>query len=109
MPYRSVCGPNDNMKKSSLWVIIIPIFIALLIVGSVFTVRYFSPVPETSQAANPTPASYPSLVVPSGKPEVGFEQMQPIAPVSDLRQELNDASDSSQSELEALEQGATSL
>jgi hypothetical protein len=97
------------MKKSSLWVVIIPLLIALLVIGSVVVVRYFSPVPETSQAANPTPASYPALVVPTGKPEVGFDEMQPIAPVSDLRQEYNDASDSSQSEIDALEQEASSL
>lgn len=97
------------MKKSSIWVVIIPLIIALLVIGSVFVVRSFSPVPETSQAANPTPASYPSLVVPTGKPEVGFDQVQPIAPVSDLRQEFNGASDSSQTQLDALEQEATSL
>lgn len=97
------------MKKSSIWVIIIPLIIALLIIGSVVAVRYFSPVPETSQAANPTPASFPSLTVPSGKPEVGFDKMQPIAPVSDLRQEYEDASDSSESEIDALEKEASSL
>lgn len=96
--------------KSSPLVIIVPFIIALLVVGSVIAVRYFSPVPQESQAvANPTPATFPSLIVPSGKPEVGFEQMQPIAPVSDLRQAFEDASDPGTSELDAVKQEASSL
>jgi len=98
------------MKKSSPLVIIIPLIIALLVVGSVFIVRYFSPVPIESQAAtNPTPASYPSLVVPTGKPEVGFSEIQSTTPVSDLRLELSGASDSSVTDLDALEKEASSL
>lgn len=110
MRYRSVCGRNANMKKSSLLVIIIPLLIAGIVVGSVFVVRYFSPVPEESQAApNPVPSVYPVLIDPTGKPEVGFDGLQPIAPVSDLRLEFEEASDSSGEDIESLEAEAAAF
>jgi len=91
-------------------VIIIPLVIAVIIVASVVIVRYFSPVPKESQAApNPTPANFPPLIVPTGKPVVGFDQLQSTTPVSDLRQELIDASDSGSSDLDSLGQEASTL
>lgn len=98
------------MKKSSVLVIVIPLLITAIIVGSVFIVRYFSPVPEESQAApNPVPSVYPMIVVPTGKPEVGFEGIQPVAPVSDLRQEFEDAEDAATSGFDELENEAAEL
>jgi flagellar basal body-associated protein FliL len=98
------------MKKSSLLVIIIPLLIAGVVVGSVFVVRYFSPVPEESQAApNPVPSVFPAILDSTGKPEVGFDGLQPVSPVSDLRLELEEASDSSGQDIERLEQEAASF
>lgn len=99
------------MKKSSPLALIIPLIIALLIVGSVFIARYFSPVPKTSQAAvvMPTPGSLPKLSVPTGKPDVGFSLIQPIEPVSDLRQALDGAKADDTSEFDSLEKEASSL
>ena len=98
------------MKKSSVMVIVIPLLITAIIVGSVFVVRYFSPVPEESRAApNPVPSVFPELIVPTGKPEVGFDDLQPVAPVSDLRQEFEDTTDATGSGLEELESDASGL
>lgn len=98
------------MKKSSALVIIIPLIITAVIVGSVFVVRYFSPVPGESQAAPiPVPSVIPPILVPTGKPEVGFEGIQPVTPVSDLRQEFEDTEDASASGFEELEDDAASL
>lgn len=96
--------------KSSPLVLIIPLLIAALIVGSVLVVRYLSPVPtESRAAANPIPASYPALFIPTGKPEVGFSQIQGTQPVSDLRASLESASDSGSLEFDSLEKEASSL
>ncbi len=98
------------MKKSSVLVIIVPLLIAGIVVGSVLVVRYFSPVPEESKAAlNPAPSVYPELIDPTGKPEVGFESLQPSEPVSDLRMEFETASDSSGEAIEILEREAASF
>lgn len=98
------------MKKSSVLVIVIPLLITAIIVGSVFVVRYFSPVPDASQAApNPVPSVFPSILVPTGKPEVGFDGIQPVAPVSDLRQEFEAVEDASSSGLDELESDAAAL
>ena len=77
--------------------------------SSVVVVRSLSPVPEVSEAANPTPASYPSLVIPTGNPAVGFDGLQPVAPVSDLRQEWESATDEGTAALDSLETEASSL
>lgn len=91
-------------------VIIVPLVITAIIVGSVFVVRYFSPVPEESQAApNPVPSVFPELTVPTGKPEVGFDGLQPVAPVSDLRQEFERTQDATGSGLDELESDASGL
>lgn len=91
-------------------VIVIPLLITAVIVGSVFVVRYFSPVPEESQAAPiPVPSVFPESTVPTGKPEVGFDGLQPVAPVSDLRQEFEEAQDATDSGLEELESDASGL
>lgn len=98
------------MKKSSSLVIIIPLIIALLVVGSVVLVKYVSPVPKESEAVNiAVPKNIPRLVIPSGKPEAGFEKIQLTQPVSDLRLALDGASDSGNLDLESLEQEAASL
>lgn len=99
------------MKKSSSLVIIIPLVIALLVVGSVMVVKYFSPVPEESRAFQPAPtaASIPKLAVPSGKPETGFDKMQPTTPVSDLRQSYEGVTDSGATDFDALKEEASSL
>lgn len=96
--------------KSSPLVIIIPLIIAALIVGSVFVVRYMSPQPlESRAAAQPTPASFPKLQVPTGVPEVGFGQLQPVAPVSDLRVSLENVQDDGMGEFDSLASEAAQL
>ena len=96
--------------KSSPLVIIVPLIIAALIVGSVLVVRYISPQPlESRAAARPTPASYPKLQVPTGVPDVGFGQLQPVAPVSDLRASLEDVNDDGMGEFDALASDAAKL
>lgn len=99
------------IMKSSPFVIIVPLIIAGVIVASVLIIRTMSPLQTESKAAliSPTPANYPKLHVPTGKPEVGFDQIQPVAPVSDLRDTLEKASDSSLEEFDALASEAAQL
>lgn len=105
-----MAGKQITMKKSSPFVLIIPLIIAIIVAVSVVVVRYFSPVPQENKAApNPTPENIPPLIVPTSKPVVGFDQMQSTTPVSDLRDSLNQAADSGTSELDSLSQEAASL
>lgn len=100
------------MKKSSPLVIIIPLIVALLVVGSVVVVKYFSPVPKESKAATepaPTPAEIPSFSGESGTPSSGFDEVGPSSPVSDLRNELDASADSGDADINLLEEEANSL
>ena len=97
--------------KSSPFVIIVPLIIAGVVVVSVLIIRTMSPLQTESKAAliSPTPANYPKLHVPTGKPEVGFDQIQPVAPVSDLRASLENVADSDLLEFDNLASEAAQL
>jgi len=100
------------MKKSSPLVIIIPLIVALLVVGSVAVVKYFSPVPKESKAATepmPTPAEIPAFTGEAGAPSSGFDEVEPSSPVSDLRNELDASVDSGDTDINLLEEEANSL
>lgn len=100
------------MKKSSSLVVIIPLVLAALVVGGVLAAKYAFPVTkESAMSANvsPTPAGIPSLHVPTGKPQAGFGAIQPVSPVSDLRQSLQTTGDEGLSEFDSLISDASKL
>lgn len=111
MPKKWVHGRRKNNMKSSPYVIIVPLVIALLIVGSVLVLKYMSPVSQETKAAlvSPTPAGFPVLHVPTGKPSAGFEAIQPVSPVSDLRQSLQTTEDEGLPEFDSLTSDASKL
>ncbi len=97
--------------KSSPFVIIVPLAIAGVVVASVFIIRTMAPLQTESKAAaiSPTPADFPDVFVPTGKPQAGFEQLQPVAPVSELRQTLESTDDSDGTEFDSLSSDAAQL
>lgn len=100
------------MKKSSPLVIVIPLIIALIVVGSVAVVKYLSPVPKESKAATQTgtiSSEIPSFSGSAGSPAAGFDALQQANPVSDLEEDLNASKDSGDSEINDLEKEADSL
>jgi len=95
--------------KSSPFVIIIPVVVALLVVGGVIGFTYISaPAKQTTLVgALPTPAIPKLRDV--GKPQVGFDTIQSTQPVSDLRKALESAEDTGFSDLETLAADAAAL
>ncbi len=102
------------MKKSSLFVIAIPLTIAGLVIAGVVILRVMSAAPaaspESSLPANTVPAPLPSLSATAGKPTVGFGSLQSANPVADLRQQFDaSADDGGVASMDALQKQANSL
>lgn len=96
--------------KSSPFVIIIPVVVALLVVLGVVGFAYISAAPAKQAAVTgilPTPA-IPKLRE-AGKPQVGFDTIQSTQPVSDLRKALESAGDGGFSDLDSLAADAAAL
>lgn len=97
--------------KSSPLVIIVPLLIASIVVGGVVVSKYMFSAAKEDVVGNgsPTPAGIPPLYVPTGKPQVGFEVIQPMSPVSDLRQSLQTTEDDGMTEFDSLMSEASTL
>ena len=96
--------------KSSPLVIIVPLLIVLIVVGGVFGAKYYNESQKMKTVVvNPTPVPLPLKQVPTGKPNVGFSDIQSTKPVSDLRQVLESTQDSGTSDLDSLAADASAL
>lgn len=100
------------MKKSSIFVITIPLLVVGTIIVGVFVWRTMNPEIKSVQQSNTVvPQQIPSLSTTGTKPTSGFGKLQPTqGPVSDLRTQY-DASgdDGGVKSLNDLEQQAASL
>ncbi len=100
------------MKKSSLLVIIIPLVIAALLVGSVYVLRHLVSYQDQEHSIEQlTPVPIPSLSVSNGgKPVTGFGNLQSANPVSDLHQQYDAVTnDAGMSGIDAVQKQASSL
>jgi len=99
------------MKKSSILVITIPLVIVGCVIAAIVVLRVMSTKQSVPAAPVTTaPAVIPPLSTSSGKPTVGFGNLQQANPVSDLQQQYDASTDDGgTSGLDALQQQASSL
>lgn len=95
--------------KSSPLVVIVPLIIALIVITGVVGVKYVTESQQKAVVVIPTPASLPSLQEPTGKPQVGFDNLQNTEPVSDLRKALESTKDTDTSDIDSLQAAASLL